>query len=294
MVGRGNDGHTEGQFGAVPTSDGAACVELQPSLTFSLGFALAPQDWSGLSLAVGLALAESLHPSLQLKWPNDLWLQGRKLGGILIETASLGELRYAVVGIGLNITPRSGQGLRTPPAALSEVLPGVNAPTALARLVPPLVSAVQRFESDGFGPFGAAFHARDVLYGKEILCNDGTTGFARGVDTAGALLVHTKNGLKKSPAQKLACARPHLHKRNDTMLRLLFLTLILANGAYFVESRHAAFIRFRSNIQHEPQRMEQQIKPEAFRVLTTAEFKRVEAQVQAGAGPQGMSASRTV
>ncbi|MBK6594459.1 MAG: biotin--[acetyl-CoA-carboxylase] ligase [Burkholderiales bacterium] len=193
----GNDGHTEGQFGAVPTSDGAACVELQPSLTFSLGFALAPQDWSGLSLAVGLALAESLHPSLQLKWPNDLWLQGRKLGGILIETASLGELRYAVVGIGLNITPRSGQGLRTPPAALSEVLPGVNAPTALARLVPPLVSAVQRFESDGFGPLRAAFHARDVLYGKEILCNDGTTGFARGVDTAGALLVHTKNGLKK-------------------------------------------------------------------------------------------------
>ena len=193
----GNDGHTEGQFGAVPTSDGAACVDLQPSLTFSLGFALAPQDWSGLSLAVGLALAESLHPSLQLKWPNDLWLQGRKLGGILIETASLGELRYAVVGIGLNITPRSGQGLRTPPAALSEVLPGVNAPTALARLVPPLVSAVQRFESDGFGPLRAAFHARDVLYGKEILCNDGTTGFARGVDTAGALLVHTKNGLKK-------------------------------------------------------------------------------------------------
>ena len=193
----GNDGHTEGQFGAVPTSDGAACVELQPSLTFSLGFALAPQDWSGLSLAVGLALAESLHPSLQLKWPNDLWLQGRKLGGILIETASLGELRYAVVGIGLNITPRSGQGLRTPPAALSEVLPGVNAPTALARLVPPLVSAVQRFESDGFGPLRAAFHARDVLYGKEIVCSDGTTGFGRGVDTAGALLVHTESGLKK-------------------------------------------------------------------------------------------------
>lgn len=193
----GNDGHTEGQFGAVPTSDGATCVERQPALTFSLGLALVPKDWSGLSLAVGLALAESLHPSLQLKWPNDLWLQGRKLGGVLIETASFGELRYAVIGIGLNITPRSGQGLRTPPAALSEVLPGVNAPTALARLVPPLVSAVQRFESDGFGPLRAAFHARDVLYGKEIVCSDGTTGFGRGVDTAGALLVHTESGLKK-------------------------------------------------------------------------------------------------
>src|SRR5687768_3661246 len=39
------------------------------SLTFSLGLALAPADWAGLSLAVGVALAESLHPELRLKWP---------------------------------------------------------------------------------------------------------------------------------------------------------------------------------------------------------------------------------
>jgi BirA family biotin operon repressor/biotin-[acetyl-CoA-carboxylase] ligase len=42
------------------------------SLTFSLGLPLAPADWSGLSLAVGVSLAESLDPAIQLKWPNDL------------------------------------------------------------------------------------------------------------------------------------------------------------------------------------------------------------------------------
>src|SRR5690349_23392402 len=44
------------------------------SLTFSLGLPLAPADWSGLSLAVGVSAAESLHPRVRIKWPNDLWV----------------------------------------------------------------------------------------------------------------------------------------------------------------------------------------------------------------------------
>ena len=60
-------------------------------LTFSLGMPLRMADWSGLSLAVGVSVAQSLHPSLQLKWPNDVWLQERKLAGILIETDPAGR-----------------------------------------------------------------------------------------------------------------------------------------------------------------------------------------------------------
>lgn len=52
-----------------------------------------------------------------------MWLQDRKLAGILIETASVGDVRYAVIGIGINIAVRDGAGLRTPPAALCELLP---------------------------------------------------------------------------------------------------------------------------------------------------------------------------
>ena len=102
------------------------------SLTFSLSLPYAPQQWSGLSLAVGLSLAEALHPDIGLKWPNDLWLQGRKLGGILIEAATSAERSQLVVGVGLNIRPRPADGLSTPPAALTELWPQASAGQALA------------------------------------------------------------------------------------------------------------------------------------------------------------------
>ena len=115
------------------------------SLTFSLALPLAPLRWEGLSLAVGLALAEALEvphpnrpPRLQLKWPNDLWLcdeaaargpVGRKLGGVLIETATRGTQRLCVVGVGLNVLPRCRRmpplrpPLRSPPRPLRAARP---------------------------------------------------------------------------------------------------------------------------------------------------------------------------
>ena len=170
------------------------------SLTFSLGMPLAPGNWSGLSLAVGVSVAQSLHPNLQLKWPNDIWLQGRKLGGILIETASLGEQRYVVIGIGLNIMPREwagvGTGLSTPPAWLQEVQPGMDAAMALQRLVEPLVRAVQQFEQHGFAPFQAGFSRLDLLAGRSITLSDGSIAQALGVDEQGGLRVRGPQGLQ--------------------------------------------------------------------------------------------------
>jgi BirA family transcriptional regulator, biotin operon repressor / biotin---[acetyl-CoA-carboxylase] ligase len=174
--------------------------QIGASLTFTLGLSLAPQDWSGLSLAVGVSLAESLHPDVQLKWPNDLWVKDRKLAGILIETASFGvphdNRRYAVIGVGLNIAPREGDGLSTPPACLQELLPGISAPQALAQLVPPLVRTAQAFESMGFAAFQARFGARDALRDRAVALSDGTTGTAHGVSETGALLVHTASGMR--------------------------------------------------------------------------------------------------
>lgn len=169
------------------------------SLTFSLGMALAPADWSGLSLAVGVSLAESLHPAVRLKWPNDLWLQDRKLGGILIETASFGERearRYAVIGVGINIAAPSAAGLSTAPAWLQEVLPGVDAGQALLRIAPSLVQTVKAFEPFGFAPFQARFDARDALRDRAVVLGDGTLGTAHGTSESGALLVHTAGGMQ--------------------------------------------------------------------------------------------------
>jgi BirA family biotin operon repressor/biotin-[acetyl-CoA-carboxylase] ligase len=170
------------------------------SLMFSLGLPLAPADWSGLSLAVGVSVAESLHPRIGLKWPNDLWVDDRKLAGILIETASFGGARqasrYAVIGCGINIVPRDATGLSTPPAALQELDAALDAGAALLRLAAPLVGALQAFERLGFGPFQARFNARDVLRDRPVRLTDGTRGTAHGVSETGALLVHTAAGMQ--------------------------------------------------------------------------------------------------
>jgi BirA family biotin operon repressor/biotin-[acetyl-CoA-carboxylase] ligase len=199
-AGRGRLGRSWSSHDAEPVANvkpAALAAQTHASLTFSLGLALAPADWSGLSLAVGLAVAQSLHPQVQLKWPNDLWFNGRKLGGILIETVAVGELRYAVIGIGINIERPVAQDLRTPPAALRELLPEVDAAHALGLIALPLLQAVLRFAHEGFGPLRSAYHARDLLYGQALVCTDGTQGEGRGVDASGALLLHTASGLQK-------------------------------------------------------------------------------------------------
>lgn len=167
------------------------------SLTFSVGRVLEPESWWGLSLAVGVAIAEALHPSVLLKWPNDLWVGDSKLCGILIETASAGadsRARYAIVGVGINVQSRPADGLSTPPAFLQQLRPGMDAGSALLAIVPALVAALQRFEAEGFAPFRDAFAQRDVLAGRAVRLSDGTTGTALGVDGQGALLVHTAAG----------------------------------------------------------------------------------------------------
>lgn len=190
------------------------------SLTFSLSLPLAPGQWSGLSLAVGLALAEALDPmplALQgddkprigLKWPNDLWLldgpdapagsgrRGRKLGGILIETVSVGERRMCVVGVGLNVLPQpdpsTTEGLAHGYACLQELDPLVTAPDALARVAEPLVLALRRFEREGFAPLVAAYTRRDLLLGQAVSTSlpEQIDGIAEGVDEQGALRVRS-------------------------------------------------------------------------------------------------------
>ena len=170
------------------------------SLVFSLGLPLAPADWSGLSLAVGVSLAERLHPDIRLKWPNDLWLADRKLGGILIETASgLGEggaARHAVVGVGINIQATAMSGLATPAACLREVLPQVDAGIALQQVIEPLVRTLQAFERSGFAAFQSRFDQRDALRGRSVVLSDGTAGVAQGTSGSGGLLVHTAGAVK--------------------------------------------------------------------------------------------------
>jgi len=195
-----------GRMGRVWQDGGAPEAGELPSLMFSLGLPLAPADWSGLSLAVGLSVVESLDPDaragLGLKWPNDLWRNDCKLAGILIETAGGGAAlpgqaplpRYVVIGIGINVLQRPIEGTSTPLAALRDWQPQASAPDALLRVIPPLVARVLGFADSGFAPLLPRFLARDVLLGRSVRTSDGLEGVAAGVDAGGALLVHTAQG----------------------------------------------------------------------------------------------------
>lgn len=178
------------------------------SLTFSLAMALSPPTWSGLSLAVGLAIAEALDPPrsgqtpcIWLKWPNDLLLldrpgRGRKLGGILIETVAVGHRRMAIIGVGLNVKPLALVDLDWGYACLEERWPELDAPAVLALVVPAVVQAVQRFEAGGLGPFLAGYSRRDALAGLEVTTSlaEAAEGVADGIDEEGALWIRTPRG----------------------------------------------------------------------------------------------------
>lgn len=162
---------------------------------------------SGLSLVVGLAIAEALASfgiaGVQLKWPNDLRCDGRKLAGVLIELAGdAGGPCTAVIGFGINV--------RMPADAVSGIDQAWTDLQALATLLPSrnrlvagillqLDRALQTFAEQGFAPFAAAWSARDEFRGQPVQItgvNVLQIGIAAGVDDHGALLLQTENGLR--------------------------------------------------------------------------------------------------
>lgn len=154
--------------------------------------------FAALSLRVGLAVAEALEaslpslPALQLKWPNDLLAEGRKLGGILCEASWSGaDCRWVVVGLGINV--------RNPlPTALAGQVARCDewaAEADVELLVPVVLAAVTRVAANA-GPLDdrelAAFLRRDALAGRRV--REPVHGVASGVAPDGSLLVRDPAG----------------------------------------------------------------------------------------------------
>lgn len=179
-------------------------------LTFSLAWrfkrgvqAGSAQSLSGLPLAVGTAVAEvllSLGVPVQLKWPNDILKDKKKLAGILIETASTNDdAMWAVIGIGLN--------LRVPEALEAEIGQAVaDAPwlaqmdrnLLMAHLLNALAKALEQFQQHGFSAFAARWNALHAYAQQNVLILDGGeqrhAGIALGVDATGCLVLQTEQG----------------------------------------------------------------------------------------------------
>lgn len=163
---------------------------------------------SGLSLAVGIAVANALEDcgatGIGLKWPNDLVHDDAKLGGILVELG--GEFMgpcHAVIGVGINLrVPQSMRRALDRRCTDLEHLCGGKPPsrnTLAAALVARLAEALDVFGDAGFAAFADAWAARDALAGRAIRV-DGARGvfegMAAGVDVRGALRVRRDGAIE--------------------------------------------------------------------------------------------------
>jgi BirA family biotin operon repressor/biotin-[acetyl-CoA-carboxylase] ligase len=138
-----------------------------------------------LPLAAAVAVCEALPVAAAIKWPNDIWIDGRKVAGILVEGRP--QAGWAVLGIGLNVTTES-----FPPelADSATSLRLAGAEMSPDRLLPDLVSVLSRWLEARPGEVLTAFRSRDALMGGSVRWSAGT-GIAAGIDDSGALLVDT-------------------------------------------------------------------------------------------------------
>jgi BirA family biotin operon repressor/biotin-[acetyl-CoA-carboxylase] ligase len=180
-------------------------------LSLSWNFAALPTDAGALSLVVGVCVTRALRSlgaaDVMLKWPNDLVVSGRKLGGILIELrAEAGGPAYVVIGIGINVAlgeaaQRQIEAAGTRAADLLSLgLTAVDRNRVVAELLSSIVPSLEAYPSIGFGGFAAEWRAADALAGKAVtVSSDGgrISGHARGIDIDGALCVQTLDGLQR-------------------------------------------------------------------------------------------------
>lgn len=180
-------------------------------LSLSWTFREAPPDLGALGLVVGVcalrALKELGVAGVSLKWPNDLLVGEKKLGGVLIDLrAESPGPASVVIGIGLNVA--LGAALFTLIAATgtpatdlkSAGLADVSRNEVAAQLVGACLRGLVAFERLGLKPFLDEWREADALRGKAVSVSapDGTArGLARGIDLRGALLVETRDGVKR-------------------------------------------------------------------------------------------------
>ena len=196
----------EQQTGGVGRNARAWTSPAYANLYFSLSrsFSRPLPGMAGLSLVVGVAMAEALHgmgfATVRLKWPNDLYVDGRKLGGILVQLANDASGSQAVVGIGLNVRMPgdAAQSIDQPWCDLSQL--GRHSFTRndiAAALLGALLPALQQFEQAGFAPFLPRWQALDALAGKSVRVLDGARQFegqCLGIDASGALRLRNDAG----------------------------------------------------------------------------------------------------
>jgi BirA family transcriptional regulator, biotin operon repressor / biotin---[acetyl-CoA-carboxylase] ligase len=144
-----------------------------------------------LPLAVPIAVAEAAESvakvKCEVKWPNDVWIEGRKVAGVLIEARP--EDGWAVIGVGINVATAQSEF----PSALQATATSLGREVTVEETIEALNERLAHWVAAEESEVLEAFRERDALRGRGISWDDGE-GTAEGVDEQGNLVVATDSG----------------------------------------------------------------------------------------------------
>lgn len=201
--------------------------QLGASLTFSLlwRFDCGASALSGLSLAVGVALMRALAElgvtNAQLKWPNDVLVEGKKLAGILIDLqGDMDGPSAAVIGVGINVNlpEKVLTDINQPAIDLKRAGDAeVNQSQLLGTILKHIAEVLRQFERDGFLGVRDEWLTHHAYHNQSVrmLLPDGreVEGTVTGVADDGILLVNTAFGLQRFSAGDISLRAHHSEKK---------------------------------------------------------------------------------
>ena len=164
------------------------------NIYFSLKSYLKKEDLSGLSIAVALSVSEVLtkiNVMSLIKWPNDLLVGNKKICGILIETAKVGELTKVVIGIGINVNMEYSELIDQEWTSIKlEKKQSVDRNSIITEMINQLCITLNKFEQEEFDYFINKFTSLDLLKDKQFTLKDkpNETFIGKGIDNKGLLI----------------------------------------------------------------------------------------------------------
>ncbi|MDF7669821.1 bifunctional biotin--[acetyl-CoA-carboxylase] ligase/biotin operon repressor BirA [Orbaceae bacterium ESL0721] len=156
----------------------------------------------GMSLVVGITVADTLNKltgqNIKVKWPNDLYLNDKKLAGILVElTGKAGDMAHAIIGIGINIMMKNPDNSVVNQAWAN--LGKVDRNLLVANLIDALQIALTKFEQSGLAPFITDWNRLDNFANRKVkllIGDEVVRGIAKGINDQGALLLEQDGSTK--------------------------------------------------------------------------------------------------
>lgn len=202
--------HGRGRRGRLWVSPFGRNIYLSLLVSFSGGMSAL----EGLSLTTAIAVERALSRlginGVGLKWPNDIYADGRKLAGILLEvTGEYNSHCQVVIGIGLNLSMSESEAkdIDQPWVDLRSLNPNLSRNEVAGVLLDELLICIDTFQKEGFAPLQEYWSERDIYHDTEVVISSPANeivGVVKGVNRKGELLLKTSLGMEVISAGELS------------------------------------------------------------------------------------------